>query len=90
MYRRKGRKRCGFGGRPIKGIQTILGPVEIELKLLDGIPSGAPEYLTKDNVIAYFFEVVNRMKDAYGKWDKGVEEQAIFCPICGSKWELQR
>lgn len=45
------------------------GPVEIELKTLDEIPSGAPEYLTKDEDIAYFFEVVDRMKDAYGEWD---------------------
>ena len=29
------------------------GPVEIELKLLDEIQSGAPEYLTRDNDIAY-------------------------------------
>ena len=45
------------------------GPVEIELKLLDEIQSGAPEYLTRDNDIAYFFEVVDDMKDAYGEWD---------------------
>lgn len=45
------------------------GPVEIELKLLAGIQSGAPEYLSRDGDIAYFFDVVDRMKDVYGKWD---------------------
>lgn len=43
--------------------------MEIELKLLDEIQSGAPEYLIKDEDIAYFFDVVNRMKDAYGEWN---------------------
>ncbi|MBD5499804.1 MAG: hypothetical protein HDR10_01170, partial [Lachnospiraceae bacterium] len=41
----------------------------IELKLLAGIQSGAPEYLSRDEDIAYFFDVVERMKDVYGKWD---------------------
>ena len=45
------------------------GPVEIELELLNGIQSGAPEYLSRDEDIAYFFDVVDRMKDVYGKWD---------------------
>lgn len=45
------------------------GPVEIELKLLDEIQSGAPEYLTREEDIAYFFYVVERMKASYGEWD---------------------
>lgn len=45
------------------------GPAEIELKSLDKIQPGAPEYLTKDEEIAYFFDVVNRMKNAYGEWN---------------------
>ena len=39
------------------------------MKLLDEIQSGAPEYLTRDEDIAYFFDVVNQMKDAYGEWN---------------------
>ena len=39
------------------------------MKLLDGIPSGAPEYLSRDEDIAYFFDVVDRMKNACGEWD---------------------
>lgn len=34
-----------------------------------GIEEGAPSYLTKENDIAWFFHVVDKMKNAYGDWD---------------------
>lgn len=41
----------------------------LPLSLLDAVKSGAPEYLRDQNDIQYFFEVVDRMKQAYGAWD---------------------
>lgn len=45
-----------------------IGPCKIHPKMLQ-IKSGAPEYLTKENDIRYFFAVVENMKKQYGNWD---------------------
>ncbi|MCM1118214.1 MAG: hypothetical protein NC543_02495 [bacterium] len=49
--------------------RCYLGLRRIPLSLLDAVKSGAPEYLCDQNDIQYFFEVVDRMKQAYGDWD---------------------
>lgn len=49
--------------------RCYLGLRRIPLSLLDAVKSGAPEYLRDQNDIQYFFEVVDRMKQAYGDWD---------------------
>ncbi|MET3851447.1 ParB N-terminal domain-containing protein [Paenibacillus sp. OAE614] len=45
-----------------------IGPVITDISEF-GIEEGAPSYLTKENDIAWFFHVVDKMKDAYGDWD---------------------
>ncbi|MDE7225046.1 MAG: hypothetical protein K2O34_14870 [Acetatifactor sp.] len=37
--------------------------------MLEGIKSGAPEYLHDQDSINYFFEIVDRMKESCGGWD---------------------
>lgn len=49
--------------------RCYLGLRRIPLSLLNAVKSGAPEYLRDQNDIQYFFEVVDRMKQAYGDWD---------------------
>lgn len=44
------------------------GPVITDISLFD-IEEGAPSYLTDANDIAWFFHVVDRMKEALGNWD---------------------
>lgn len=46
-----------------------IGLREIPIELLSDVKSGAPEYLKQDNDIQYFFDVVDRMKEAYENWD---------------------
>ncbi len=48
--------------------RRYLGPCIINLDMLK-IKQGAPEYLTKENEIAYFFYVVDMMKAHYSDWD---------------------
>lgn len=48
--------------------RKYLGPCVISLEMLK-IKSGAPEYLTKENDIRYFFFVVDNMKEHYPTWD---------------------
>ncbi len=48
--------------------RACFGPVKIKLDMLQ-IKQGAPEYLTKENEIAYFFYVVDGMKTHYESWD---------------------
>lgn len=46
-----------------------IGLREIPIQLLADVKEGAPEYLYRENDIQYFFEVVDRMKDALPHWD---------------------
>lgn len=41
----------------------------IPIELLSHIREGAPEYLEDPDDIEYFFYVVDKMKESYGKWD---------------------
>ncbi len=45
-----------------------IGPIMTDISEF-GIEEGAPSYLTEANDIAWFFHVVDKMKEAYGKWD---------------------
>lgn len=53
----------------LKEERFYIGLREIPLSLLEGIKSGAPEYLHDQDSIDYFFDVVDRMKQAHGSWD---------------------
>lgn len=48
--------------------RQYLGPCKINLEMLN-IEEGAPDYLTKENDIEYFFAVVDNMKVHYSGWD---------------------
>uniref|UniRef100_UPI004055E706 hypothetical protein n=1 Tax=Acetatifactor sp. TaxID=1872090 RepID=UPI004055E706 len=48
--------------------RRYVGPCKINLKQLK-IKAGAPEYLTKENDIQYFFAIVDGMKAHYREWD---------------------
>jgi hypothetical protein len=45
-----------------------ISPVVTDISAF-GIEEGAPSYLTEANDIAWFFHVVDKMKEAYGDWD---------------------
>lgn len=45
------------------------GIVDFDLRLLEQVQSGAPEYLSKPNDIEYFFLVVERMKAGLSGWN---------------------
>lgn len=45
------------------------GIVDFDLRLLEQVKSGAPEYLSKPNDIEYFFLVVERMKAGLSGWN---------------------
>lgn len=49
--------------------RRYIGIRRIPLSLLEGIKSGAPEYLHDQDSIDYFFQVVDRMKQDYENWD---------------------
>ncbi|MBO5282555.1 MAG: ParB N-terminal domain-containing protein [Lachnospiraceae bacterium] len=49
--------------------RCYIGLRQLPLALLDGIKSGAPEYLRDQDSIEYFFQVVDKMKQAHGSWD---------------------
>lgn len=49
--------------------REYLGLVKLNLSLLKNIKSGAPEYLSKENDIAYFFWIVEEMKKSLEGWD---------------------
>ncbi len=53
----------------LKEERFYIGLREIPLSLLEGIKSGAPEYLHDQDSIDYFFDVVDRMKQAHDGWD---------------------
>ncbi len=53
----------------LKEERFYIGLREIPLSLLEGIKSGAPEYLHDQDSIDYFFDVVDRMKQAHDSWD---------------------
>ncbi|RXZ83762.1 hypothetical protein EBB07_05095 [Paenibacillaceae bacterium] len=45
-----------------------VGPIMTDISEF-GIEEGAPSYLTEANDIAWFFHVVDNMKNAYSDWD---------------------
>lgn len=53
----------------LKEERFYIGLRRIPLSLLEGIKSGAPEYLHDQDSIDYFFEIVDRMKESSGGWD---------------------
>lgn len=53
----------------LKEERCYVGLRDIPLSLLKGISSGAPEYLHDQDSIDYFFDVVDRMKQACDGWD---------------------
>lgn len=46
-----------------------IGLWDIPIHLFSHIQEGAPEYLEKSNDIVHFFQVVDKMKENYSKWD---------------------
>ena len=53
----------------LKEERCYIGLRRIPLSLLQKVKSGAPEYLHDQDSIDYFFQVVDRMKQAYDGWD---------------------
>lgn len=49
--------------------RCYIGLRRIPLSLLEGIKSGAPEYLHDQDSIDYFFHIVDQMKQVYNGWD---------------------
>ena len=53
----------------LKEERCYIGLRRIPLSLLQKVKSGAPEYLHDQDSIDYFFQVVDRMKQAHDGWD---------------------
>lgn len=53
----------------LKEERCYTGIVDFDLKLLENIKAGAPEYLIRENDIEYFFAIVNEMNEALGSWN---------------------
>ncbi|MEO3946702.1 hypothetical protein [Gorillibacterium sp. CAU 1737] len=45
------------------------GPIVVPDISVFGVEEGAPSYLTKENDIEWFFQIVDRMKGIMGDWD---------------------
>lgn len=53
----------------LKEQRYYIGLQYIPVELLSHIRKGAPEYLENPDDIEWFFHVVEKMKESYGKWD---------------------
>ena len=53
----------------LKEKRFYIGIILFELSLLNNIRAGAPEYLTEENDIEYFFSHVNEMMNAVDNWN---------------------
>lgn len=49
--------------------REYLGLVKLNMSCFKDIKEGAPEYLSVENDIAYFFWIVENMKNSRGEWD---------------------
>lgn len=49
--------------------REYLGLMKLDMSHLKDVETGAPEYLTRENDIAYFFWIVENMKKSYEGWD---------------------
>ncbi len=49
--------------------REYFGLIKLDLSCFKDIKEGAPEYLTKENDIEYFFWIVENMKNIYEGWD---------------------
>lgn len=49
--------------------REYLGLMKLNMSYFNDIKKGAPEYLTQENAIEYFFEIVENMKNSFEEWD---------------------
>lgn len=49
--------------------REYLGLVKLDMSYLKDVEQGAPEYLNRENDIAYFFWIVEKMRNNYKGWD---------------------
>lgn len=49
--------------------REYIGLKKLDISCFNDIKKGAPEYLTKENDIEYFFWIVDNMKSNFGNWD---------------------
>ncbi len=69
LFLRNDGKNLAFADGLLLKKRYYIGPVKINLDMLQ-LKAGAPEYLTRENDITYFFEIVDRMKAAFEEaWD---------------------
>lgn len=69
LFLRNDGKNLAFADGLLLEKRYYIGPLKINLDMLN-LQAGAPKYLKKEGDIRFFFEIVDKMKEAYlNHWD---------------------
>lgn len=69
LFLRNDGKNIALADGLLKEPRFYLSIQEIPIHILDNIKIGAPEYLTKESDIEYFYSVVQNMKNSIKNWN---------------------